>query len=128
MCVLFNSLAFIRFTRLNPAGDLISLSLRSPRHRIGCVSYDYPRDIHCVDESRNIDQYSAVLGKVAAVGRTIVLLSCSFFPNSEDMDCIPGHVDHCVANKKRGHHADDIDLASVHPGIQHVQSGNWKFL
>jgi hypothetical protein len=38
----------------------------------GCVSYNYPREIHCVEETRSTDQYLGVLEKVAAVGRTIV--------------------------------------------------------
>jgi hypothetical protein len=61
---------------LNAAGDLISVPMRYSRQRsvlvTGCVSYDYPREIHCVEETRSVDQYLGVLEKVAAVGRTIV--------------------------------------------------------
>jgi hypothetical protein len=63
------------FFRLNPAGDLIPLPLRSHQRSVlvtGCVSYDYPRDIHRVCGPNNIDQYLTVLQSVAATGRTIV--------------------------------------------------------
>jgi hypothetical protein len=61
---------------LNAAEDLISVPMGYSRQRsvlvTGCVSYDYPREIHCVEETRSVDQYLGVLEKVAAVGRTIV--------------------------------------------------------
>ncbi|EFX75925.1 hypothetical protein DAPPUDRAFT_107455 [Daphnia pulex] len=61
---------------LNAAGDLISVPMRYSRQRsvlvTGCVSCDYPREIHCVEKTRSVDQYLGVLEKVAAVGRTIV--------------------------------------------------------
>jgi hypothetical protein len=67
---------FYLFIRLNAAGDLITLPLQSPQRRsilvTGCVSYDFPRTIHHVAGSLNIDQYTTVLESVAAPGRTIV--------------------------------------------------------
>ncbi len=67
---------FYLFIRLNAAGDLITLPLKSPQRRsilvTGCVSYDFPRTIHHVAGSLNIDQYTTVLESVAAPGRTIV--------------------------------------------------------
>ncbi len=67
---------FYLFIRLNPAEDLITLPLRSPRRTsvlvTGCVPYDFPRTIHHVAGSLNIDQYITVLERVAAPGRTIV--------------------------------------------------------
>ena len=69
-------ISFYLFIRITPAGDLIALPLRSPQRKsfivTGCVSYDYPRKIHRVDGSLNIDQYITVLESVAATGRTIV--------------------------------------------------------
>ncbi|KAK4021662.1 hypothetical protein OUZ56_003572 [Daphnia magna] len=63
---------------LNAAGDLISIPMRCSRQRsvlvTECVSYDCPREIHRVEESRSINQYLGVLQNVAAVGRTIVHL------------------------------------------------------
>ena len=41
----------------------------------GCLSYDFPREIHHVEEPRNINQYLGVFEKnVSAVVRTIAHL------------------------------------------------------